>query len=44
MLHLGEPMFDIILVTDPVEDMVEGVFVVRHIGELDTIAHWEAAY
>jgi hypothetical protein len=32
---LGKPMFDVMLVTDPVEDVVEGVFVMRHVGELD---------
>src|SRR3546814_5241451 len=37
VLHLGQAMLDAMLVADPVEDMVEGVFVMRHIGELDAI-------
>jgi hypothetical protein len=28
-------MLDAILVADPIKDVVEGVFVVRHVGELD---------
>ena len=41
MLHLGQPMLDPLFLADPVEDVMEGVFVVRHIGELDAVAHWE---
>ena len=37
MLDLGQPMLDLMLVADPVEDVVEGVFVVRHVGELDAV-------
>lgn len=37
MLDLGESVLNVVLVADPVEDMVEGVFVVRHVGELDAI-------
>ncbi len=37
MLDFGEPVFDVVLIADPVEDMVEGVLVVRHVGELDAI-------
>ena len=35
MLDLGQPVLDVMLVADPVEDMVDGVFVVRRVGELD---------
>jgi hypothetical protein len=42
VFHLGQAVLDPVLVADPVEDMVEGVFVVGVIGELDTVAHWEA--
>ncbi len=37
MLDLGQPVLDLMFVADPVEDMMEGVFVVRHIGELDPV-------
>ena len=37
MLDLGQPVLDVMLVADPVEDVVEGVFVVRHVGELDAV-------
>ena len=37
MLDLGQPVFDLMLVADTVEDVMEGVFVVRHVGELDAI-------
>ena len=37
MLDLGEPVFDVVLVADPVEDVVEGIFMVRHVGELDAV-------
>lgn len=37
VFHPGEPMLDAMLVADPVEDVVEGVCVVRHIGELDAV-------
>lgn len=37
MLNLGEPVFDVVLIADPVEDMVEGVLVVRQVGEPDAI-------
>ena len=37
MLDLGQPVLDLMFVTDPVEDVVEGIFVVRHIGELDAV-------
>jgi len=37
MLHFGQAVFDSFLVTDPVEDVVEGVFVAGLIGELDTV-------
>lgn len=30
-------MLDAVLVAEPVEDVVEGVFVMRHVGELDAI-------
>ena len=35
VLDPGQPVFDLMFVADPVEDVVEGVFVVRHVGELD---------
>ncbi len=37
VLRLGEAMVDEVLVADPVDDMVEGVFVVRLVGELDAV-------
>lgn len=37
MLHFGQAMLDAMSVAEPIEDMGEGVFVVRHIGELDAI-------
>ena len=33
----GQPMLNGMLVADPIEDVVEGVFVVRHVGELDAV-------
>ena len=35
MLHLGQAVVDAVLVADPIEDVVEGIFVPRVIGELD---------
>ena len=35
VLDLGKAVLDVVFVADPVEDAVEGVFVVRHVGELD---------
>ncbi len=32
---LGQPVLDLMFVADPVEDVVEGIFVVRHVGEVD---------
>lgn len=37
MLDLRETVLDFMLVADPVEDVVEGIFVVHHIGELDAV-------
>ena len=37
MLDLGQPVLDALFVTDLVEDVVEGVFVMRHVGELDAV-------
>lgn len=37
VLHLCQPVLDIILVTDPVEDVVGGIFIALLIGELDAI-------
>jgi hypothetical protein len=36
MLELGEAVFDAVLVADPIEDVVESVFVTDLVGELDT--------
>jgi hypothetical protein len=41
VLHLGQAMLDIVLVTDPIEDVVERIFVTGVVGELDAIAHGE---
>jgi hypothetical protein len=35
VLQLGQAMLDVVLIADPVEDVVEGVFVSCLIGELD---------
>jgi len=43
VLDLGESVLNVVFVANPVEDVLEGVFVVRHVGELDTVAHWEAS-
>lgn len=37
VLHLSEAMLDPVLVADPVEDMVEGIFVPGLIDELDAV-------
>ena len=37
MPDLGKPALNALLIADPIEDMVEGIFVVRHIGELDAV-------
>lgn len=37
VLDLGQAVLNAALVTDPVEDMVEGIYVVGVIGELDTV-------
>jgi hypothetical protein len=37
MPDLGQAVLDRMLIADPVEDVVEGVFVVRHVGELDAV-------
>jgi len=37
MLNPGEPVLDAVLVADPVEDVVESVFVAGLIGELDAV-------
>lgn len=37
MLHLGQTMLDAVFVADPIEDVMEGVFVACLIGELDAV-------
>lgn len=37
MLDFREPVLDLVFVADPVEDMMESVFMARLIGELDAI-------
>lgn len=37
MLHLCQTMFDGALIADPIEDVVEGVFVTGLVGELDAV-------
>ena len=37
MLDLGQPVFDLMLVADPIKDVVERVFVLRYIDELDAV-------
>lgn len=37
MSYLCQTVNDVVLVADPVEDMREGVSVVRHIGKLDAV-------
>ena len=37
VLDLGQSVIDSMLVANSVEDVVEGVFVVRHVGELDAV-------
>lgn len=37
MLQLRQTMLDVVFVTDPIEDVVEGICVAGPIGELDTI-------
>lgn len=41
MFELCEPVLDVVLVADPIEDVVESVFVADLIGELDTVAPTE---
>ena len=38
MVELGEPVLDAVLGADPIEDMVESVFVAGPVGELDAVA------
>ena len=42
VLDLGEPAFDLVLATDPVEDVLEGVNVAFMVGKLNTIIHCPA--
>jgi len=42
VLDLGEPVFDLVLATDPVEDVLEGVNVAFVVGELNAIIHCPA--
>lgn len=37
MIDFGEPVLDAVLVANPVEDVVERIFVTRVIGELDAV-------
>ena len=37
MVHFGEPVFDAVLVADPVEDVVERIFATGVVGELDAV-------
>ena len=37
MIDLGEPVLDAVLVADPIEDMVERIFVARMVRELDAV-------
>lgn len=37
VLELGQAMPDAMLVADPIEDVVEGIFVASLVGELDTV-------
>ena len=37
MLDLGQAVLDVGFAANPIEDVVEGVFLVRHIGEPDAI-------
>ena len=37
VLELGQAMPDAMLVADPIEDVVEGIFVTGLVGELDTV-------
>lgn len=39
MLHLDQPVFDIVLVTDAVEDVIEGVAIASPICELNAIVY-----
>jgi len=41
MFHLGQPMFDAILVANAIKDMAEIMDVAGAIGELDTVAPTE---
>ncbi len=41
MLHLSQTMLDIVLVTNPVDDVMEGNFMPLMVGELDAIAPTE---
>ena len=41
MIDPGEPVLDAVLVADPIEDVVEGVFVTDMVGELDAVAPTE---
>ena len=37
MIDFGEPVLDVVLVADPIEDVAERIFAVRLVGELDAI-------
>lgn len=37
MLHLGQPVLDVVLVTDAIENVVEGIFVMSVVGELNAV-------
>jgi len=43
MVHFCQPVIDVILATDAVEDVFEGRCVLLAIDELDTVAPWEEA-
>ncbi len=43
MLELGEPVLDAFLIADPIEDVMESVFVASLVGELDAVARREEA-
>ena len=41
VFDFGQPVFDLMLVADPIKDVLEGVNVPVVVGELDAIACWE---
>lgn len=43
MLHLGKTMFDAVLIAEPIEDVMRGIWVTASIRELDASARASTA-